>query len=59
MHCTNPDCPGGAISYPSPDDSMPDIPITCEGCGQTWYEPNEMFIERELEDRRNDYYDRF
>jgi len=38
---------------------MPEIPVTCGGCGKTWYEPNEKYIENELREKRTEYYDRF
>jgi hypothetical protein len=59
IFCDNPNCPGGAISYPvtTEDDEM--IPVTCEGCGNVWYEPNDRYIDRRCRDMREDYYDRF
>jgi hypothetical protein len=54
-----PNCEASSYSYPSPNDSMPEIPCTCKKCGTTWYEPNEQYIEAECRNRRDEYYDRF
>jgi len=56
MYC---DCGSNSISYPVDRDGMSEIPVTCEGCGNTWYEPNEEYIKQELQDKREEYYDRF
>jgi len=57
--CENPNCPGGAISYESPTADMPEIEVTCEGCGQSWHAPNKLYIDAENREREDEYYDRY
>ena len=57
MNC--PSCGSSHISYASPTEYEPSVIIRCESCGCEWDEPNERYIEAELDGRRNDYYDQF
>lgn len=57
MNC--PSCGSSHISYPADTNHLPVIEIQCEDCGTRWNEPNHDYIEAELDDRRNDYYDQF
>ena len=54
-----PNCDVCDCSYSSPTEYDPEIVLECNNCGNTWYEPNELYIKAQQRDLENDYYDRF
>jgi len=59
MLCNNSECPGGAISWQKPTEDMEAIEVKCEGCGNTWLEPNKKYIDAQVRDLINEYYSKF
>ena len=59
MFCTNPQCPGGSVSYECPTEYDSSVHHRCNGCGQEWEEPNPSYIEEQKDQLERDYYDRY
>ena len=59
MFCTNPNCPGGSVTYCSPTEYDEVVVMECTGCGATWDEPNPRYIEAERDRLEDDYYRRW